>query len=349
MAVNYVFVFLGEFGYELFNWQGVIRKFSRTLPVSDRVICCSRAHVYPLYETATRYIDISEVDLFKQSVASGYFVIRPEDLNPQSRENRAFDRHLKKELTSFILEELGIHWQQSRLKNLFTRAGPREYTFIFSSDKTTLNGCMFGCDRMRYGMDPMVGNIYDLLDLDNNEFRKIEVPLNLRYEIEQKLGWSLEIPFVLCQTRKRDIVVRSKTVVPAEQLLHELARRTRVVLLSFQTGRRLDSYSAFRDVPNCFTYSARSFVEQACVIHFSQNCIFFTEGDFGSHIYVPPFLGKNVFAIAPQDVYKLGTTPIDFWNRTVFRFGGQILAKESEAVFASQQSVLQIVDEVTAL
>ena len=27
----YVFVYVGEVGYELLNWQGVVRKFSRTI------------------------------------------------------------------------------------------------------------------------------------------------------------------------------------------------------------------------------------------------------------------------------------------------------------------------------
>ena len=52
--MNYVFVFLGEFGYELFNWQGVIRKFSRLVAPGDKIICCSRAHLHLLYDTASR-------------------------------------------------------------------------------------------------------------------------------------------------------------------------------------------------------------------------------------------------------------------------------------------------------
>ena len=34
---TYVFIFLGEFGYELFNWQGVVRKFAGQLPASSRI------------------------------------------------------------------------------------------------------------------------------------------------------------------------------------------------------------------------------------------------------------------------------------------------------------------------
>src|SRR5262249_34896158 len=113
-----------------------------------------------------------------------------------------------------------------------------------------------------------------------------------------------------------------------------------------RTGRHLDSYSAFADVPGCFSYTASAFVDQACLISLAKSCVFFTEGDFGSHIYVPPLLGKNVHAIAPRDIYQLGTTPIDYWNRTVFGFGGQILPWEAEEVFRSTRSIAEVADEI---
>lgn len=56
----YVFVFLGEFGFELLNWKGVVRKFAQTLDPKDKLICCSRANLYLLYEMADEFIDISE-------------------------------------------------------------------------------------------------------------------------------------------------------------------------------------------------------------------------------------------------------------------------------------------------
>ena len=67
----YIFTFLGEFGFELFNWQGVIRKFAQTISPTDKIVCCSRANLYPLYETAAAYIDISEVELFQQNRSFG--------------------------------------------------------------------------------------------------------------------------------------------------------------------------------------------------------------------------------------------------------------------------------------
>ncbi|HWP49300.1 MAG TPA: hypothetical protein VNM22_19240 [Candidatus Limnocylindrales bacterium] len=356
----YIFTFLGEFGYELFNWQGVIRKFSRTLSPSDKIICCSRANLYPLYEKASQYIDISQVKSFQRSVACGYFALHPYDLTSGLKrkltfyQRHRFDHRLKAELKSFILQHLeGVKQSRNpkfRWWNLFSPQGSdrsgEPYTFIFSSDKIRLNGCTFGCDRRRYGVDIAEGNIYDLLDLNNNLFQKIEPDLRVRASVEEKLGWDLTEPFVLCQTRNREIVIRSQEVVPKERLIEALAREIKVVLLSFHTGRYLDSYSAFKKLPNCFQYSCSSFTEQICLIHFARHCLFFTERDFGSHIYVPPFLGKDVTAIAPATVYQLGTTPIDFWNQNVFRFGGQIIPKVSEEVFATPTKVRELIHEI---
>lgn len=75
------------------------------------------------------------------------------------------------------------------------------------------------------------------------------------------------------------------------------------------------------------------------LIHFAQQCLFFTEGDWGSHIYVPPFLGKDVIAIAPRSVYAVGSTPLDHWNPNDFRFGGQVIPYVAEEVLASSAMI----------
>ncbi len=41
--MNYIFAFIGEFGYELFNWQGVVRKWANNYKKdNDKIIICSR-------------------------------------------------------------------------------------------------------------------------------------------------------------------------------------------------------------------------------------------------------------------------------------------------------------------
>lgn len=336
--MTYVFTFLGEFGYELLNWQGVIRRFSKTLGPAGQIVCCSRANLYPLYETASLYIDISEIELFKKSQASCYFAILPGSSNQCSQENVAFDKELKSSLRSFIAERLprnNVRWLP-----WLTR---ERTVFVFSSDKVQLNGCTFGCDRNLFDLE---GTIYDRLDLHNNAFRRIEPDLRVRDEIERRIGFDLSEPYVLVQCRTREIGTRSTDVIPIEQLLNALAENGKVVLLSFATGRKFDSYSHFDTSLKCVHFSCRSFVEQACLIHFANSCVFFTEGDFGSHMYVPPFMGKDVVAIAPRSVYGLGTTPIDFWNGNVFSFGGRIIPKVSEEIFANRNSVAELIDEV---
>jgi len=267
--VNYIFIFVGEFGYELFNWQGVIRKFSKTISPADKIICCSRANVYPFYETASYYIDISEVDCFKDSVASCYYALSPDDLS--HNENHTFNRRLNGELKTFILSRLNtLHQLKLRPRWLLGK----KYHFIFSSSETVLNGCVFGCDIDKWWEK---GTIYERLDLENNAYEKIEPDLTLRSIVEQKLGWNPDTPFVLCQTRTREINIRSEELVPKELLIKELAKKIRVVLLTFETGRMLDSYGVFQEMDNCFVYSCNSFPEQTCLVNFAKSCLFFTE------------------------------------------------------------------------
>ena len=373
----YIFTFLGEFGVELLNWQGVIRKFAQTISPTDKIVCCSRANLYPLYETAAAYIDISEVELFQQNRACGYWCFPTQSSVPNPIKLWAFERRLKAQIKSFVLNQL-------RRTNKISAND--SYRFIFSCDKLKINGCQFGSSKrsVRFALSkvywklksafPAVdeqivwlrwvlfktikslethnarrdGDIYDLLDLSNNIFKKIEADLTVLPTVQEQLGW-LEKPFVLCQARQRDIPQVSEDILPKEklgQLIEALAGEVNVVLLSFNSGRWLDSYSSFKDYSGCFHYHCSSFPEQACLIHFAKHCLFFTEGDLGSHTYVPPFMGKDVTLVAPRSIYQLESAPIDFWNQKVFRFGGQMIPIASEEAFSSKDSLHALVDEI---
>lgn len=380
--MTYVFVFLGEFGVELLNWQGVVRKLRPTLAEGDRVVCCSRASLHPLYESCDVYLDIADVPRFRQSRAMAYFALPDPASSWDSLAARRFDKALKTDLRRYILEALA---QRPDF------VGDDDIRFVFSSDKTIINGLTFG--RSRHGPVGVIlatlveqlrktfpasidhlehvkrhfytlfrswdrnreANIYDLLDLDNNCFVRIEPDFAFLPAVRSRVGFDLSEPFVLCQTRQRDIGQRSPDRLPWPaiwQLLETLAGEIKVVLLDFDTGRWLDSYSAFAPLSaarSCFhLYPCRSFPEQAILVHFARHCLFFTEGDFGSHIYVPPLLGRDVTALAPASVYALGTTPITFWNEHVFRFGGQIIARRAEDVFASAETVNAFTAELRA-
>lgn len=371
----YFFVFLGEFGVELLNWQGVVRTLRQRLPADDKIVCCSRASVYPLYEFCDAYIDIGAVPAFQASRSLAYFAVPPSAASGwDTLAARRFDRVLKTELRKHILVQM-------REEGL--NSDPANCRFIFSSDHTALHGLTFG--RRRRGLlgvtlaslleearriNPRTSDwlearkdafftragrlspvqaldrrqdasIYALPNLADNTYVRIAPDLTLTAAVQEKLGWNLNEPFLLCQTRQRPIVRRSVEQLPwptIRPLLQSLAEEMRIVLLSFQTGRKLDSYSSFSDLPNFHTFPCRSFPEQAILIHFASHCLFFTEGDFGSHIYVPPLMGRDVTVLAAASMYTLPTAPVAFWNENVFRFGGQILPRAVEDAFASPQT-----------
>lgn len=376
----HVFVFLGEFGFELLNWQGVVRKFARSVPTDDKIVCCSRADLSSIYESADAYIDISGVECFKNSVASAYFAMPRRRSVWYSRQHLRFDRRLKAELRRFILE---------RLRAMGATFQDQPCSFVFSSDGVQLGGCKFGLPGYRRNLmvassisvyrrmeaatslDSTVskalrswlykalpsldyettGGIYDALDVTNNIYMKAEPDLSVLPNVREQLGWDPAEPFVLCQTRRRETRQLSQQTLPRAELgklIATLAEDVKVVLLSFDTGRLFDSYSDFEDLRGCFAYHCSAFPEQSCLIHFADHCLFFTEGDFGSHIYVPPLLGKDVTAVAPRSVYELESAPIGFWNQDVFKFGGQIAPLVSEDVFASEARILDTVQHTLA-
>lgn len=312
----YAFCFLGEFGYELFNWQGLIRKFSHTIKSEDKIVVCGRRGMDIWYEYADLFIDISDVPIFKNSISSMYTA------NDGSKFTLDFEDELKAALDDFIT---------SSVKEKFNAS--EELRLVFSCDINTINGIIFGpasdC------LDIYGGNLKE-----RNEYRKLAPDLpRLASAIEGALGFSLREPYILVQKRTRDIVVRSSARIDEDALLGALRAVAPVVLLDFNTGRKHDSESLFASSAGAMRYGCESAHEQAVLIANAAACVFLTEGDFGSHIYVPPFMGKDVFAIAPADIYEIGTTPIDFWNADVFRFGGKIIPFKSEDLTDASSSL----------
>ena len=137
----YILVYVGEFGFELFNWQGTIRKFAPTIAPGDRIVCCSRAQVYPLYECADIYLDIGEVETLQRSRATAY-IGTPKEQGGLDLAALRFRHRLKRDLTSFIL---------ARLRELRQLQEGEEHRFVFSSDGTVLHGCVFGFTGYRVG------------------------------------------------------------------------------------------------------------------------------------------------------------------------------------------------------
>lgn len=320
--MNYVFVFLGEFGYELFNWQGLVRKFKTVCDPDDIIIIGGRTGMDIWYPYADIFIGISDIPLYKASRADAYQaydISTPYKIESMDEIKAAVQAYIEDKLQPF-------------------RLGRSE--FIFSSDLNLINGVHFGIwPRFVYiyGGEGYKQNLYAKIDYDSAE---------LKSDLENRLQINLSEPYVLIQGRKRDIVIRSTHVIPIELLIERLAKKIPVVILNFNTGRSWDSRSQIAAQNNCRVLQSASAHEQAILIRYAAECVFATENDFGSHIYVPPFMERDVLAIAGADVYKIGTTPIVFWNNEIFKFGGKILPFVSEEIFASEASLNGFVEIV---
>lgn len=310
------FCFLGEFGYELLNWQGVVRKFQRQAPPGLRVIVAARPGLQVLYPGA-EFCDITQFEPYQQSVAMGYYGLpahlSSREIPPTLAELRG-DQELRDGIAGFVCQRLGLD----------RTAG----TFVFSSFSTRLGDCVFGANRLTYGPRSQRGKIYgDRFILTNNLYERLVPPPAAVASLEQRLAAAGLAPgaFILVQCRRRRIGPQFGGKLPETELLAALAQRLPVVLLSFATGRNKDSGSA-QEAPaaNVTPLAVADLGEQGALISLARVCVFLTEGDFGSHLYLPPLFGKDCVAVAAADILKQPSAAYRFWNAEIFRFGGQI-------------------------
>ena len=312
--MTYVFTFLGEFGYELLNWQGTIRKWSKLYKQpEDKIIICSRKGLEQIYEFADVYINISELDSYNNTIGDCYtcYVFT----------NPGGDKAPRKE---WEITRTGVHLDNTKYdvqKLVINKLQNKNIKWIWSSDFVEMDGLAFGLEGPG-GRGGIYNNPSNQLNLNNNEYTKIQ-PSDCKKKIEDKLNFSLEEPYILCQTGWRSHIGISHAEIDYESYLSEFIKKYNVILLDFETGRSHDSYSKFKN--KYINYQCKSLSEQSVLITNADKCIFFTEGDFRSHLYLPPMMGKDVHIIAPQDVWNLHSAPYQFWNKNVFKFGGQII------------------------
>ena len=322
---DYIFTFLGEFGYEMFNWQGVVRKWATLYKLpQDRIIICGRKGLQPVYEFADEYIDISELESYKKSTAGIYIAVLElalgYDQEGCSKLNRKCVDDIKVEVQEFLQETITLHEPQ----------------WIWSSDPQYLEDCKFG------KIGPQQGGIYSkrrtpwsFLDVRNNMFAKIKShnQTDWKMYIQSKYNLDLNDDYILCQSAKRDsfMTTKSKELIDHDQVMNEISKHRRVVYLNFDTGRVGDCKSTDGS-SNFHSISCDGFEQQSCLINNASDCVFFTEGDFRSHLYVPPFLGKDIKIVAHSEVFGLHSAPINFWNQEVFTFGGQMIPYSYETL-----------------
>ena len=66
---------MGEFGYELFNWQGKVKKFYKTLGEGEIIVCAGRRGLDIIYPYAKYYQDLSDLEFFRTSHSCVYWMI----------------------------------------------------------------------------------------------------------------------------------------------------------------------------------------------------------------------------------------------------------------------------------
>jgi len=321
----YVFTFIGEFGYELLNWQGTLRKWVKeNKKEEDEIVVCSRKGLDLMYEFADYYLDISQLDSIQNVVADCYTsYVFLDGTGPHldrkywkaTRTGEHIDA-IKKEVMNLVVDS-----SQSE----------SEIKWIWSCDYEDLDGCLFGLERPG-GQGGIYNVSHNKLNLDNNEYIKLPVFENkkIRSRIEDDLGFSLDEDYILCQTGFREGYELSKVRIDHDKIIDELKKECKVVLMDFKTFRLHDSFSKFDS--NYKTIQVSNIKEQSVLISNAKRCVFFTEGHLRSHTYLPPMFGKDVEIVAAKEMFSFSEAPLDFWNENVFKFGGKMIAKPYEEI-----------------
>jgi len=317
--MNYVFTFIGEFGYELLNWQSVIRKWvSTNKKEGDTIIICSRKGLDLLYDFADYYIDISNLKSLQTTVGDCYTsYVFLENTGPHLPR-----REWKITREGQHITDIKISVQQLVVDKLNFTTDHR-VKWIWSCDYIQMDGSHFG-------LGNAYGGIYNVsnnrLRLSNNTYDKLSEVKSLRGQVENKLGFSLDEDYILCQTGFRQGYALSKLRLDHDKAIKKLEKECKVVLMDFNTKKLNDSFSSFKSN----SIEVEDIKEQSVLICNAKRCVFFTEGHLRSHTYLPPMFGRDVEIVAAREMFSFSEAPLDFWNEHVFKFGGKMIAKPYE-------------------
>ena len=304
------FVFLGEFGYELLNWQGLVRRYSHNNP-DKTIVALSRTSCEMLYTDHSKFIALDSNDRYLKSVASGYFA-----RHPKGRANGVRDCLG----TIALRRSIVIHIKQEIKTN--------NVKVVFSDRCRQVDGIQFGASRFRFGLEPEHASIYDGKELGQNKYIKLKT--------EHKLTIEIENDYIFVMTARRSRIVRDGKTLDIESILNALSSIGTVVVGEFKTVRTDETEPIFNSNPQIRRHSISNMDEQINLINSSKVCVFISEGDFRSHTYVPPMAGRDVFVIGSSGIFKNGD--IEGWNRHVFEFGGQIIPLPVELIDSNSQS-----------
>ena len=277
-----------------------------------------------MYEYADDYLDISQLKSIQNVVADCYTSYVFLDGTGPHLDRKEWKATRTGEHIDTIKNE--VMNSVTKEKNLTT---DHRVKWIWSCDYEIMNGCLFGLERPG-GQGGIYNVPHNKLNLSNNDYIKLPSADYLRDKVEDKLGFSLNEDYILCQTGFRQGYELSKVRIDHDTVINKLKEECRVVLMDFKTFRLHDSYSEFET--DYDTIQIEDIKEQSVLISNAKRCVFFTEGHLRSHNYLPPMFGKDVDIVASKEIFTLSEAPLDFWNENVFKFGGKMIAKPYEDI-----------------
>lgn len=323
MSKDLCFVFLGEFGYELLDWQGKIRKLGQKSTLAIGV--ASRSNCELLYrDSAKFFISLEDIPEYFESKAHSYFA-HAADYNPASGK---FGK---------LLDSYKAWTRRRRIASFITRnlPGKSSVKFIFSDQLNVVEGVSFGAQRNRFEAFPgkfQHPTIYTNYILTDNIFLNLLQLIDTRESTRFQNLATGSRPLILVQRAERELVIRNDARMNEFQILEELSKFGKVVLMEYTPSRTFDTSGVFNSEFKYERITFNSLAEQVALLLHADICVSFSHGDFRSHNYIAPFLGKVGYSIAPFEILK--NSAFELWNEKVFP--GKIVAIPSDNLLASE-------------
>jgi len=304
-----VFVFLGEFGYELLNWQGRIRKFSENFPELI-LVAASREQCEILYRDSSKYfVSLSSMHAYNNSIADRYFC-HSKDYKFKNFISEIIDAFHGLSVRKKIRREIVVELSKKGIQKRNTR-------FIFSDKVSVFRKYKFGAPRTRFTRLRW-GNPDEIyVNLPTIENRYIDLRKNLIQKDFNKVALipKSESEIALIQRAERSRVIRLDNSINEDDYLHQISKLYSVYLLDYTSNRFADTQGKF--LSTAYPHiEIESLGEQVALLSISDLNLNFIHGDFRSNTYVAAFSGKQSFVITPPELYN--GAYIEKWNSEVF-------------------------------
>lgn len=310
----YIFIFVGEFGYELINWQGKVRKFVEFNPDALVAISGKNACEVLYRDFSDIYIALDECRAYKHSFADRYFA-------------HAKNYRYKGKISDLIDEIWAVKFRllvkKFLIKELRKKVEPNfRPFFVFSDLPKNIDGLTFGAPRSFFSrlFCSKPQDIYLNAPIQENSYR--DIAENLRaHEISHVEVFSQSMrPRAIIQTASRNRINRVQNFLDEEVFLNEIAKYWEVYLLEYESTRNSDTQGTFK-LDSFQKIRVKTLAEQISYLSKADVCISFTHGDFRSNTYVPALAGLKSFVITDKETLK--NSDIKLWNESVF--AGEII------------------------